>query len=126
MTKKKATKLFAKPRRVFTPEEDEVVLNYIAKHPQNISQACEFAAAELKRTPASVTSRYYGTLMHDKNRTAVIALGTRSGTRVVDRKVLAMPRKANTPELRLRTLRKCIDKLNPTERESVVDYILGI
>ena len=65
-----------KPQPRYTPQEDAIVLDTIAKYPNNISHAFNMASQQLNRTPASVEYRYYKTL---KNKHTVIAVASNKG-----------------------------------------------
>lgn len=110
----------------WTAEEDETLVQQVANHPNNLTYAYKVASDLLRgRTPAATAYRYH-TLRARPNAPAIIAIATKTGVRMVNKKNTPIPRKARTDEMRLEVVMASIDKMSIHEKKTLVKYILEI
>ena len=68
-------------RNPYTAKDDKLILDTIAKYPNNIKYALESAAQQMGRTAHGVGLRYYKYL---RNNTTVIAVASKAGVSTIN------------------------------------------
>lgn len=106
----------------YTQQEDSVILDYIAKYPNNISHAFSLAAQDIDRSIRAVSQRYYNKLKH-KNK--VLAVASNKG-------VITMHNQKNAPIMQgikeediLGIILASLRKLSKRSKLQVVNAILS-
>lgn len=110
----------------WAPEEDETLINAIANHPNNLTYGYQVASGLLRgRTAAAVQYRYH-VIRNKPNAPAIIAMASKTGVRVMNKKNSPIPHKANTKAMRLEVVQAAVDKMSVHEKKDLVKYILEL
>jgi hypothetical protein len=127
MNKKKYSRK-GKSNVKWTQHEDQIIETYVSKYPQNIAYACELAAKELNgRTNGAAQARYYGYLVKqaEANGTPMLALGSRTGTRVIGKKNQAIPGRITKASEKMDIVTSVVDTLSRDEKKGLILYMMG-
>lgn len=106
----------------YTPQDDAVILDFIAKYPNNITYAHRLAAEQLGRTESGIGQRYYSCLKH-KNK--VIAVASNQGISTVNNQKNAPIMQSIKEEDILGIILASLRRLSKKSKLQVVNAILS-
>jgi hypothetical protein len=98
--------------------EDEVIINFVKRYPNNLSYSFELASKELRyRTITSIANRYYNGI---RKKDTYLAIASENG--IVLNNVKNSPRKRNNDNIDM--LLNIISKLPDETKQFIVEKIL--
>lgn len=106
----------------YTPQDDAVILDFIAQYPNNITHAHRLAADQLGRSMSAVSQRYYAYL---KNNNTVLAVASKKGISTLNNQKNAPVMQGIKEEDILGIILASLKKLSKRSKLQVVNAILS-
>lgn len=108
----------------YSPQDDLVIAQEIAKNPGNIKAGIESARKILKRTFGAVNGRYYGSVINNKS---IMLLASNTGEVMMNRKNLPAKSLNHAEEpLMLEIIRETVPLLSRAQKKDLVKLIMSI